>query len=162
MWFISPYRQLRLINHGAYSINIHYTAAYYYTIAINAFKRKGLFFFTAPHVAIPTSQLFTSEFRIVRIQYAGKAYRITKRRRMLHINMHYPTFKYVIWADIKLRHTKKKKKLFLLKYNTFTHIRSNLFKNLLRLRVPNTYTKRGILNNASIYYNRKQRTPSRR
>lgn len=162
MWFVSPYNQIRLSSGLWINITVHYTNAYYYTLGVATFKRKGLFCFGPKAVVSSTTQRFNAESRIIRLQYAGKAYRISKRRRVLHVNMHYPTFKYVIWSNIKLRRTKKKKKLFILRYNTHAHVRSNLFKNLLHLRIPNTYTRRGILNNASIYYNRKQRTPSRR
>lgn len=161
MWFLSPYKHIRTSTTNAVSISLHYTAAYYYTFAVNKLKQRGKFVYTTI-VAGSAPRAICSEFHVVRLQYAGKAYRITKHKRILHVNMHYPTFKYVIWCNLKLKHTKKKKKLFIIRYNTFSHVRSNLFRHLLRLRVPNTYTRRGILNNASIYYNRKQRTPSRR
>lgn len=162
MWFVTPYKQisLQIFNHNA-TITIHYTNAYYYTFAILTTKKCGVFCYTPKYIANTVQKLGT-ECTIARFKYLGKAYRISKRNKMLHINMHYPTFKYVIWNNVKLKHKRKKKKLFRLIYHTHSNVLSNLFANIWHLRIPNTYTRRGIYNNVSIYYNRKQKMASRR
>lgn len=162
MWILSPYKQISLKLSSFQAITIHYTSIYYYILTFTFCKKNKYFIYTWFHTIQNLIQILNNKFIFIRIRAIGKAYRITKHKHMLHVNMHYPTFKYVIWYNILIKYSKKKKKLFQLMYLTYTHIRSNLFKNLLQLRIPNTYTKRGILNNISIYYNRKQKMASKR
>lgn len=162
MWVLLPYKTICLKQTIQTTITIHYTNSYYYTIASTIRKKCNYFTYIWPQTNKTLFQKLGTECSIIRLRVIGKAYRITKHKKMLHVNLHYPTFKYIIWNNIKLKYTKKKKKLYKLRYITNIHVRSNLFENLLFLRIPNTYTRRGILNNISIYYNRKQKMATRR
>lgn len=162
MWLLLPYKSICLWQNQITTITIHYTNSYYYTLAATIRKKHNYFTYIWPQINKKLLIKLGNECCIIRLRVIGKAYRITKHNKMLHVNLHYPTFKYVIWKNIKLKYTKKKKKLYKLRYITNIHVRSNLFKNLLFLRIPNTYTRRGILNNISIYYNRKQKMATRR
>ena len=104
----------------------------------------------------------TLETRNVRFRYAGKAYRISKKRRVLVLTLHYPTYKYVVWRNIKLYHKRKRKKIFKFKSLTSVNIGPSFYFNRFRLRVPDTYTRRGILNNVFAYSSRKQKAASQR
>lgn len=78
------------------------------------------------------------------------------------LTLHYPTFKYVIWRNIKLYHKKKKRKVFKFKTLASNFQNRMFFQNMFKLRVPDTYTGRGILNNVFVYQKRKQRAATHR
>ena len=164
MWLLCASKCLKL--YSLLSTNptiVYYTASVYYTL--NPFGSKYFRYFAYSLKGSQVSLAFwklSAESKIVRFKYVGKAYRISKRKHILHVNMHYPTYKYVIWLNIKLKHSRKKKRSFEFKYNTLTNIRSNFYKNILKLRMLNTYTVRGIHNNLFEYYNRKTKTASKR
>jgi hypothetical protein len=108
------------------------------------------------------AQKITFETKNVRFRYAGKAYRISKKKRILALTLHFPTYKYVIWRNIKLYHRRKKKKLFKFKVLTKSCLNPIFFFNMFKLRVPDTYTRRGILNNIFVYNGRKQKAATHR
>lgn len=164
MWILNGQRYLKIkVKDSTNPCVIYYTAALYYTFSIFGSKYFNVFAFSTHIGQISLAFLkLSAEYQIVRFKYVGKAYRISKRKKILHVNMHYPTYKCVVWNNIKLKHKRKKKKLFEFKYNTLSNVKSNFWKNMLRLRILNTYTARGIHNNLLPYYKRKTRIVSRR
>lgn len=138
-----------------------YNGLFYYILNPWSYKRIGRFPYVRPQMGALISRL-TLETRNVRFKYAGKAYRISKKRRILVLTLHYPTFKYVVWRNIKLYHKRKRKKVFKFKILSVLNIGPNFFFNMFKLRRPDTYTRRGILDNMFAYASRKQRAASQR
>ena len=162
MWLLSPLNSIQVrCNHISKTSLVYYAGTYNYTLSPWSYKRKGKFFYVNKS-ACNSADLITFETRNVRFRYLGKAYRISKKKRILVLTMHYPTFKYVVWRNIKLYHRKKKRKLFKFKILTSSSLKINFFQNMLKLRVPDTYTGRGILNNVFVYQKRKQKAATHR
>lgn len=162
MWLLSAIKcvQTRYSNHTKPSL-VYYSGVFSYVLSPWAYKRKGAFVYVSKPACL-SANLLTLETRNVRFRYLGKAYRISKKKRVLVLTLHYPTFKHVIWSNIKLYHRKKRRKLFKFKILTSASLRTNFFQNMLKLRVPDTYTGRGILNNVFVYQKRKQRAATHR
>ncbi len=162
MWLLNALKcvQTRYSKHTKTSL-IYYSGIFSYVLSPWAYKRKGAFVYVNKS-ACSSVDLITMETRNIRFRYLGKAYRISKKKRVLVLTLHYPTFKYVIWNNIKLYHRKKKRKMFKFKILTSSNTRINFFQNMLKLRVPDTYTGRGILNNVFVYQKRKQRAATHR
>lgn len=162
MWLMSAYNCIRLrVANFEYPALCFYTGLFYYILNPWSYKRFGAFAYIKPQLASLLTNL-TLETRNVRFKYAGKAYRISKKRRILVLTMHYPTYKYVVWSNIKLYHRRKKKKVFKFKTLTSLNLAPTFFANMFKLRVPDTYTRRGILNNVFAYESRKQKAASQR
>lgn len=162
MWFLNTLKcvQTRCNTYAQPSLT-YYSGVFNYTLSPWSYKRKGCFIYVNKS-ACRGADLLTMETRNIRFRYLGKAYRISKKKRVLVLTLHYPTFKYVVWNNIKLYHRKKKRKLFKFKVLTSSSARINFFQNMLKLRVPDTYTGRGILNNIFVYQKRKQRAATHR
>lgn len=162
MWLLSTYNYLRLksLANDRPSI-LYYHGFFYYILKVWGYKYKTGFIYTNTKLGNSVRHL-TLEFKTIRFKYIGKAYRISKKKKILVLNLHYPTYKYVLWRNIKLYHKKRKRKVFKLKYLSPNNIKTNLYQNLLRWRIPDTYTKRGILNNVFPVNARKQRAATGR
>lgn len=161
MWLLSAYRSLILkSNQFKYDV-IFYSKNFEFILSPWYLKRSKTFFYVDKRACKPIKS-FTFETKNIRFRYAGKAYRISKKNRILFLTLHYPTFKYVIWRNIKLYYKRKRKKLYKFKLNTISNYKSNFFYNMLKLRVPDTYTKRGIINNIFVFNFRKRKVASRR
>lgn len=162
MWLSGLYRTIKLRTLAELQpAIIFYSHSFYYTINPWAYKRYGNFLYVSKRLG-ERLRAVTFEVRNIRFKYVGKAYRISKKGKILVLNLHYPTYKYVIWNNIKLYHKKKKKKVFKFKILTSMTWRNNFFANMFKLRVPDTYTKRGILNNVYKLNVRKQRAATAR
>lgn len=162
MWFLHSNRLINLNMSSRTRVNIFYNNLFYYTFKPVNLKLNLLFIYTSKMPYTNWYWKLGFEQCIVRFKYLGKSYRISKKKKMLFLNLHYPTFKYVIWKNIILFHKKKKKKLFKFLFYDVNKISNNFFQNLWKLRIPNTYTRRGIYNNMFAYYNRKTKIISRR
>lgn len=138
-----------------------YSGTFYYIINPWSYKRLGIFAYVRPQLASLIQNL-TLETKNIRFRYAGKAYRISKKKRILVLTLHYPTYKYIVWSNIKLYHKRKRKKIFKFKTLSSTNLAPSFFYNMFSLRVPDTYTRRGVLNNVFAYESRKQRAASQR
>ena len=162
MWLSGIYKTL-LLNTNRYTkpAIIFYSNSFYYILNPWAYKRFGHFALISKWLGGRLKTL-TVETKNIRFKYVGKAYRISKKGKILVLNLHYPTFKYVLWHNIKLYHKKKRKKVFKFKILTSLTWRSNFFFNMFKLRVPDTYTKRGILNNVFPLNVRKQKAATAR
>lgn len=162
MWLLNTLKSVQIrCNVFAKPSVIYYTGVFNYILSAWAYKRKGKFVYVNK-AACGGADLLTLETRNIRFRYLGKAYRVSKKRRVLALTLHYPTFKYTIWSNIKLYHKKKKRKLFKFKALTSRNLAVNFFQNMLKLRVPDTYTGRGILNNIFVYRKRKQKAATHR
>lgn len=138
-----------------------YSGMFYYILNPWSYKRRGAFAYVRPQLGSLLDKL-TLETKNIRFKYAGKAYRISKKKRVLVLTLHYPTFKYVVWHNIKLYHKRKRKKVFKFKALTAQNLAPTFYANMFKLRVPDTYTRRGILNNVFAYESRKQKAASQR
>lgn len=162
MWLLNAYNsiQLRTSRYNATSL-LYYSGVFNLIISPWGYKRKGKFIYVNK-ITTGVARLLTLETRNIRFKYLGKAYRISKKKRVLVLTLHYPTFKYVIWRNIKLYHKKKKRKVFKFKTLASNFQNRMFFQNMFKLRVPDTYTGRGILNNVFVYQKRKQRAATHR
>lgn len=162
MWIVGAYSCVRFnvlkLDNPAL---LFYNKLFYYVINPWSYKRAGSYAYVRPEVGNLLKNL-TLETTSVRFRYAGKAYRISKKKKVLVLTLHYPTFKYVVWRNIKLYHRRKKKKIFKFKMLTSTNMLPVFYFNMFKLRIPDTYTRRGILNNMFAYSSRKQRAATQR
>lgn len=162
MWLLNVYKFIKVRENSFVKPSIlYYTGAFNYVISPWGYKKNGGFIYVNK-LNCTVADLMTFETTNVRFRYVGKAYRVSKKKRVLVLTLHYPTFKYVIWNNIKLYHRKKKRKLFKFKILRANNPAINFFQNMFFLRVPDTYTGRGILNNVFVYNKRKQRAATHR
>lgn len=163
MWFLNIYNHLFLFHMNPTTPSlIFYNDVFYYILSLRVYKKWHKFLFTSQNSFIKRLFILTFETKTVRFKYVGKSYRVSKKKRILFLLLHYPTFNYLIWRNIKLKHKRKKKKSFKFKFLTSNNIKVQLFMNLFKLRIPNTYTKRGLYNNIFTYYNRKRKLSTHR
>lgn len=162
MWLLNANRLINLNFKNSKNTNIFYNNLFYLFLKPIALKKKKSFFYTTGVLKNNWYWKLCFEQQIVRFKYLGKSYRISKKNKMLHLNLHFPTFKYVIWKNMILFHSKKKKKLFKFLFLSTKSVGTDFFQNFWRLRIPNTYTRRGVYNNMRAYYNRKTKIVSRR
>lgn len=141
---------------------IVYNRLFYYFMRYASLIRKHCFSYCSAHLVKRAALRVGFEQAAVQFKYNGKAYRVSRRKKILHLNFHYPTFKYLVWSNITLKHKKKRKKTFKLLANTFTSQSSNLFANLFKLRPLNTYTRRGIYISHFAFFQRKPKSTSKR
>lgn len=139
-----------------------YNRLIYYFARQYSLLRRHCFAYCPPKLFKRTSARVGYEQSSVLFKYNGKAYRVSRRKQILHLNFHYPTFKYMVWSNIKLKHKKKRKKTFKIGANTFAALPSALHSGLYSLRPLNTYTKRGVHVSLFAYYQRKPKTASKR
>ena len=162
MWLLNVYKCVQLKYSGFDKPALFYNNdTFNYIVAPWSYKRLGCFVYVNKN-SCSAIDLITLETRNIRFRYAGKAYRISKKRRVLVLTLHYPTFKAVIWNNIKLYHRRKKRKIFKFKLLTSGCYKRMFYQNIFKLRVPDTYTRRGILNNLFSYQSRKQRAATHR
>lgn len=162
MWVANSYKNLNLnLQYNRSPQILFYSPVFYFILHTYAYKRL-LNFVLIPRQLIKKIKLISFETRNIRFRYIGKAYRISKKSQILVLNLHYPTFKYIIWSNLKLAHKKKRRKIFKFKYLTSSNLLINLFQNLFKLRIPDTYTKRGIINNLFYIQSRKQKAATNR
>lgn len=163
MWLVNLYNNICLRNNKLKTkTSIYYNAVFYIFLRSSFFRKKKNFFFTSKHLLQKNLFFATLEHSNARFRYLGKAYRISKKGKLLLLTMHYPTRHVLVWKNIKLKYSKKKKRLFKFKFLTNAPIKINLFLHLFKLRIPNTYTKRGIPNNVYPFYYRKRKIASHR
>lgn len=163
MWAVAGFRSLPLINSNIANPTILvYNRLVYYTVKPAQLGYRHGFIYTSKYAILTSVYRIGFEHSTVQFKYNGKAYRVSRRNKMLHLNFHYPTYKYLVWNNITLKHRKKRKKLFKLMFNTFADIRSILYYNLQRIRPLNTYTRRGIYLSNFGFDQRKVKNPSRR
>lgn len=163
MWFLNIYNSLSLENVKSLKKTlIFYNEVFYYFISPHLCKKWRNFIYTTGNLNLSRVFMLTFETKTVRFRYVGKSYRISKKKKILLLKLHFPTFKYLLWSNIKLKKRKKKRKSFKFKCLSLGIGSTQLFMNLFRLRIPNTYTKRGIYNNIFTYYNRKRKLSTHR
>lgn len=163
MWAVAAFRTLPLYMHiKGRRVFLVYNRLFYYFIKPFSLINKHSFVYTSPYLIKRSVLRIGFEQDTIQFKYTGKAYRVSRRNRILHLNFHYPTYKYLVWNNITLKHKKKRKKIFKLIYNTFTNIITGLSLNLFRLRPLNTYTRRGIYLSNFAFYQRKPKTSSKR
>lgn len=162
MWFLTIYSTLKFkLNRFVQPALIFYSYNFYYILNPWAYKvYKNFYYIPKPSLFLIRS--LTLEYHNIKFKYLGKAYRISKKKKILVLNLHYPTFKYIVWNNIKLIFKKKKKKNFKFKLLNNNLNKKNWFFNLFKLRIPDTYTGRGILNNIYAHNIRKQKTITHR
>lgn len=159
MWFFSIYK-LFFYNINNIKIIIQTPLIYIY-LNLKFLKKIGSYIYLSNLNIINNLLKITLETNIINIKYIGKIFRIKKINKLLMLILNYTGYNYLIWNNIKLKRPKKKKRLI---FTILTN--QNLIKmfyyNLIRLRILNTYTKRGIYNNLLIYYNRKKQMITKR
>lgn len=163
MWVVSIFQPITLrISKNGEPIVIVYTKLFYYFMRYASLIRKHCFSYCSAHLVNRAMLRVGFEQSAIQFKYNGKAYRVSRKKKILYLNFHYPTFKYLIWSNITLKHKKKRKKVFKLITNTLTSQTSNLFANLFKLRPLNTYTKRGIYMSNFAFLQRKPKSTSKR
>ena len=163
MWVVGAFKPI-VINNGVKSgkATIVYNNLFYFFLKPYATYVKGCFFYCSKH-SVPRNILRVGfEHTHVLFRYAGKAYRVSRRKNIMHLNFHYPTYKYLVWRNIIIKHKKKRKKQFKITYNTLLSVSRNLCVNLYKLRPLNTYTKRGVFLSTEPYYQRKPKSTTKR
>ena len=162
MWLSHTHAKITFkTNNYGNNHNFFYNLSYSFIITPWISKKSNSLIYISCKAGLIINRIAT-EFTNIRFKYVGKAYRISKKKKILLLNMHYPTFKYVIFKNLKLYHKRKKKKIFKLKSLTNNNIAKNFYENMFFLRTPDTYTKRGILNNQYPLIVRKQKAATHR
>lgn len=163
MWYCNLFNSLTLKNFSKrlqkYCI---YTEIFLYNLNIGGSKIWKNFVFTNSYLLFKKIYFILHEINIISIRYIGKIYRIEKYKKKFKLLLHYPGKNYFIWKNIKLKWRRKKKRRFLFWINTNKNVKINLYYNLLKLRIPNTYTKRGLYNNVFTYFSRKRKITNTR
>lgn len=163
MWVVSAFKPIKVYNlKKGEAVIIIYNKLFYYYLRCASLIKKHCFFYCSPHLVKQSNLRIGFEQTTIRFKYNGKAYRVSRKKKILQLNFHYPTYKYLIWSNIKLKHFKKRKKLFKITTNTFSSFNINLHNNLYTLRPLNTYTKRGIYLSNCFFYQRKPKTSTKR
>lgn len=163
MWVVSGFRTLVVCNKGLrLNTTIAYNRLIYYFVKPGQLLAVHGFVYCPKYSITPPMLRVGFEYTAIQFRYNGKAYRVSKRGKMVNLNFHYPTYKYMLWNNLILKHKKKRKKLFKLLFNTFRCLRTNLHYNLHSLRPLNTYTKRGIYLSNFSFDQRKVKAASRR
>lgn len=163
MWVVAAFRvvKLRTYKPGEPIVLVYNKLFYYFTRQVSLL-RAHCFAYCPPRLFKRTAARVGFEQTQILFKYNGKAYRVSRKKQILYLNFHYPTFKYLVWNNIKLKHKKKRKKTFKITTSTFAPILSALSANLFRLRPLNTYTRRGVQLSGFAYYARKPKTASKR
>jgi hypothetical protein len=97
MWVVAGFKSLRtnpLLGNNA--TVVVYSRLFYYFIKPYALLAKGSFVYCSPNLIAKGFLRLGLEHTPVRFKYAGKAYRVSRRNKILHLNLHYPTFKYAL------------------------------------------------------------------
>ncbi len=161
MWFFNLFKFLHLYKTNKKVIIYSYTNFLELIFAFKIQKTWKKFFYFNRYLITEQLLAITTTTHFVRLKYIGKIFRIKKRNRILFLALNYTKKHYVIYKNV-LTKFKKKRKTFYMYLNTNSDIKTNLFRNLLRLRILNTYTKRGVYNNLYPYYQRKKNLKSHR
>lgn len=75
---------------------IFYNDVFYYILSLRVYKKWHKFLFTSQNSFIKRLFILTFETKTVRFKYVGKSYRVSKKKRILFLLLHYPTFNYLI------------------------------------------------------------------
>ena len=163
MWFFTLLPSLIIKNKFKYSTRYYvYNDIFSINITTCGSKKWKNYIYTNKFLLINHIYYLMYETSIVSVRYIGKIFRIERYKKKFKLLMHYPGKTYLIWKNIKLKWRKKKKRRFVFFINTSKNVKTMFFKNLLKLRIPNTYTKRGIYNNLFTYFSRKRKITNNR
>lgn len=163
MWFFTLLPSVSIKNKFKYS-NIYfiYSNIFKLILTTGGSKQWRGYIYTNKYLLIDHLYYLIYETSIISVRYIGKIFRIEKYKKKFKLLMHYPGKTYLIWKNIKLKWRRKKKRRFIFHINTNKNIKTMFFKNLIKLRIPNTYTKRGIYNNLFTYFSRKRKITNTR
>jgi hypothetical protein len=163
MWFFTLSPSIFIKNRFKHSnIFFIYNNIYKLFLTTGGCKKWNGYVYTNKYLLINHLFYLIYETTIISIKYIGKIFRIERYKKKFKLLMHYPGKTYLIYKNIKWKWIKKKKRRLVFHVNTNKNIKTMFFKNLLKLRMPNTYTKRGIYNNLFTYFSRKRKITNTR
>ena len=165
MWYFSIYNSILLKNNktpiNKKKIILLYTNIFIIIISCFSIKNFKNNFFTNKYFLIKNFFFLMLEHKIINIKYKGKIFKIKKKKKIFLLLLNYTGYNYLIWKDLRIKKRKRKKIIFMYILSN-NNIKINFFKNLIKLRRLNTYTKRGVYNNIFIHYSRKRRLNTHR
>lgn len=163
MWLALPSKSLRLKNFNSYeSTAIYYNSHICFFFKASDIKWSDSKAFTHNHWLFAENPIGGAQWNNYIIKYSGKAFKISKRGNIFILKMHYPTFKGMVWQNIKIKYSRRKRKFFKFSLGGWWKSSANAFNNLVVIRAQNTYTGRGIFISSIYKQQRKPKTSSKR
>lgn len=97
MWVVAAFKYVRL--YTAYigePVVLVYNHLIYYFLRHYSLIQKHCFVYCPPQLFKRGVYRIGFEQSAIMFKYAGKAYRVSRKKQILYLNFHYPTFKYLI------------------------------------------------------------------